>query len=163
MRLINTSTLDSEVFDQSRIPLRYAILSHRWTGQEVTFQEYQDLQKIGLARMLFKSPLESRSGYRKIQNCCRQAKEDGFEWVWIDTVCIDKSSSAELSEAINSMFLWYKESEVCYAYLEDVPAGEDYDLPGSSFRESRWFTRGWTVSFLILVQAYQLTAFSYKN
>lgn len=65
----------------------------------------------------------------------------GYEYVWIDTCCIDKTSSAELSEAINSMFAWYQEAKVCYAYLFDVP-----DRP---LKASRWFTRGWTLQELI--------------
>jgi hypothetical protein len=68
---------------------------------------------------------------------------------WIDTCCIDKSSSAELSEAINSMFKWYNDAEVCYAFLSDVNADEDPNAWPSSFRNSRWFTRGWTLQELI--------------
>ncbi len=68
---------------------------------------------------------------------------------WIDTCCIDKSSSAELSEAINSMFRWYGDAEVCYAFLSDVDADENPNLLPSSFRNSRWFTRGWTLQELI--------------
>jgi len=74
---------------------------------------------------------------------------DGYEWVWIDTYCIDKSSSAELSEAINSMFGWYKKSAICYAYLADVPSNGDPQVPQSAFSKSRWFTRGWTLQELI--------------
>jgi hypothetical protein len=93
--------------------------------------------------------------------------EDHMLYLWIDTCCIDKSSSAELSEAINSMYRWYEESNVCYAYLEDVE--EDYQdasedpvedtnndpikrLNGKvekKIRKSRWFTRGWTLQELI--------------
>jgi hypothetical protein len=88
-------------------------------------------------------------------------------YIWIDTCCIDKSSSAELSEAINSMYRWYEESEVCYAYLEDVEedyenACEDPDKDANNgsikslnenveknIRKSRWFTRGWTLQELV--------------
>jgi hypothetical protein len=40
--------------------------------------------------------------------------------VWIDTCCIDKRSSAELSEAIDSMYRWYEAVKECYAYLCNV-------------------------------------------
>ncbi|KAI5460550.1 hypothetical protein BGZ63DRAFT_340141, partial [Mariannaea sp. PMI_226] len=75
----------------------------------------------------------------------------GYEYIWIDTCCIDKTSSAELSEAINSMYKWYNEADICYAYLADAsPAGiEDPSTPNSTFRQSRWFTRGWTLQELI--------------
>jgi len=82
----------------------------------------------------------------KINGCCKQAIKDRYDYVWIDTCCIDKSSSAELSEAINSMFRWYRNSEVCYIHLADV---ENLRAGSSSFRNSRWFTRGWTLQELI--------------
>jgi hypothetical protein len=68
---------------------------------------------------------------------------------WIDTCCIDKTSSAELSEAINSMFKWYGDAEICYAYLSDVPGNGDIDQQWKEFANSRWFNRGWTLQELI--------------
>lgn len=82
------------------------------------------------------------AGYSKITGCCRQARLDGYEYAWVDSCCIDKSSSAELSEAINSMFKWYLDAEVCYAYLSDVEER-------SEFGRSQWFTRGWTLQELL--------------
>ena len=73
------------------------------------------------------------------------AAADGFHYIWIDTCCIDKASSAELSEAINSTYRWYHESGVCYAYLADVPP----NAVDNEFAKSRWFTRGWTLQELI--------------
>jgi hypothetical protein len=67
--------------------------------------------------------------------------------VWIDTCCINKSSGAELSESINSMYLWYKRASICYAYLSDVSL-QPRDYLGS-FRQSKWFTRGWTLQEII--------------
>ncbi|KAE8333834.1 ankyrin repeat-containing domain protein [Aspergillus sergii] len=66
----------------------------------------------------------------------------GYEYTWIDTCCIDKTSSAELSEAINSMFRYYQASSACYAFLSDVPSKK-------SFAESKWFTREWTLQEMI--------------
>jgi hypothetical protein len=63
---------------------------------------------------------ESKPGYGKIRFCGEQARRDGFQYFWIDTCCIDKSSSAELQEAINSMFRWYRDAVKCYVYLADV-------------------------------------------
>ena len=136
MRLLNTRTETlSEFFT---IP-RYAILSHTWGEEEVTFKDL-DNDKFGNHRKL--------KGYGKISGSCAVALREGFEWIWIDTCCIDKSSSAELSEAINSMFKWYKDSAVCYAYLADV---EDDQVTANthSFLSSRWFTRGWTLQELV--------------
>lgn len=65
--------------------------------------------------------------------------------------CIDKTSSAELSEAINSMFRWYRNSAICYAYLDDVSFDGQgpVDLESCGFGASRWFSRGWTLQELI--------------
>jgi hypothetical protein len=78
----------------------YAILSHTWgaDGDEVTFQDI--IEHIG----------KNKVGYAKIQFCANQAANDGLHYFWVDTCCIDKSSSAELTEAINSMFRWYREA-----------------------------------------------------
>ncbi|KAK0721321.1 heterokaryon incompatibility protein-domain-containing protein [Apiosordaria backusii] len=136
MRLLNTRTLKLETFYDGDIPI-YAILSHTWDREEVLFQDIEN----GTANL--------RYGYAKMIGACEQARKDGFEYIWIDTCCIDKSSSAELSEAINSMFRWYRQAQVCYAFLSDVQQGQDHRAPGSSFRRARWFTRGWTLQELI--------------
>jgi hypothetical protein len=88
----------------------YAILSHTWEDHEVTFQDMQGDQALA----------KCKAGFTKLSQSCAQAKKDSFKYIWIDTCCIDKSSSAELSEAINSMYQWYQMSQVCYAYLSDV-------------------------------------------
>ncbi|KAK0653132.1 ankyrin repeat-containing domain protein [Cercophora newfieldiana] len=141
MHLLNTSSLKLEYFDHHNVP-PYAILSHRWEAEEVTFQDVQ----VGDAH--------NKAGYKKLEGTCSLAKSHGFEYAWVDTCCIDKTSSAELSEAINSMFLWYQESTVCYVYLADVPhKGDNDDIPltglGSHFQRSRWFKRGWTLQELL--------------
>jgi hypothetical protein len=134
MRLLHAKTKSLEEFFGKDIP-PYAILSHTWDPNEVTFK---DIDRNGY-----------KSGSTKINGCCRQAVKDGLEYVWIDTCCIDKSSSAELSEAINSMWLWYQEAKACYAYLSDVPNGNGLEKADSAFRRSRWFTRGWTLQELV--------------
>ncbi|KAM5542828.1 hypothetical protein V8D89_003492 [Ganoderma adspersum] len=85
----------------------------------------------------------------KVREACRVARANGYQYLWIDSCCIDKTSSSELSEAINSMYQWYSRADVCYAFLADVPAEEDLRRKDSKFRLSRWFTRGWTLQELI--------------
>ncbi|KAI1786222.1 HET-domain-containing protein [Ganoderma leucocontextum] len=85
----------------------------------------------------------------KIREACRVAREKGYQYLWIDSCCIDKTSSSELSESINSMYQWYARAYVCYAFLPDVPAEEDHEGKDSYFRRSRWFGRGWTLQELI--------------
>lgn len=85
----------------------------------------------------------------KIKGVCTVAREAGFKLVWSDACCIDKSSSAELSEAINSMYEWYRLAHVCYVYLEDVPDGDIPSDHTSRFRDSKWHKRGWTLQELI--------------
>jgi hypothetical protein len=85
MRLINTSTLTLEIFLGEAVP-DYAILSHRWNDVEVSFQDLQDGEG------------EKMAAYSKIQRCCAQAQLDGWQYAWIDSCCIDKTSSAEYDE-----------------------------------------------------------------
>jgi hypothetical protein len=121
----------------------YAILSHRWGAEEVTFKDLID------------STGKSKAGYSKIQFCGEQAKRDGLQYFWVDTCCIDKSNSTEVTEAINSMFRWYQNATKCYVYLSDISrhpfetdnkSNEPWE---SMFRKSRWFIRGWTLQELI--------------
>ncbi|KAF1814208.1 HET-domain-containing protein, partial [Eremomyces bilateralis CBS 781.70] len=122
----------------------YAILSHTWgsDSDEVTFKDITD----GAGKQ--------KVGYQKLVFCGGQAKADGLSYFWVDTCCIDKSNSAEFAEAINSMFLWYQNAARCYVYLSDVSVRTPDGLVShieweSSFRNSRWFTRGWTLQELV--------------
>ena len=98
---------------------------------------------------------QSKAGYAKIQFCGKQARKDKIEHFWVDTCCINKADHNELSDAITSMFRWYREAKKCYVYLPDVStqtSGGDSDTPlewETSFRASRWFTRGWTLQELL--------------
>ncbi|KAK1997039.1 HET-domain-containing protein [Colletotrichum falcatum] len=142
MRLINTKTLELEDFaDDARVP-PYAILPHTWGDGEITLQEWHD-QEVRARK---------NESLFKIQSTCHQALLDGYNYAWVETNCIDKASSAELSESINSMYNWYRRAAICYVYMVDVPPhviGETYSHPDSHFRKSRWFTRGWTLQELI--------------
>ncbi|OLN81921.1 Vegetative incompatibility protein HET-E-1-like protein 18 [Colletotrichum chlorophyti] len=136
MRLLDTTTLQLTEFIGEQLP-RYAILSHTWAHDEVLFQDLQH------------DP-SAKAGWTKVLAACQLARDRGYSWIWIDTCCIDKSSSSELSEAINSMFRWYRDADMCFAYLSDVPHTE----PGTAecnavFSASRWFTRGWTLQELL--------------
>ena len=128
----------------------YAILSHRWTGQEVNYEEIVDLEKMENDE---RNEVRQRLGYQKILASCEQAKKDKFEWLWVDTCCIDKRSSAELSEAINSMYRWYENSAECYAYLQDVRSSFPRQSSGKMYPNYRgwpeWFSRGWTLQEMI--------------
>ena len=130
----------------------YAILSHRWIDStEVDYEEMVDLAKMDREEQ---DEIRGRHGYKKIVDTCKQAKQDGYEWVWIDTCCIDKRSSAELSEAINSMYRWYANAKICYAYLHDVdgssfPTKKDEEEYPNSNQWPEWFSRGWTLQEMI--------------
>jgi Heterokaryon incompatibility protein (HET) len=131
MRLLNASSIELENFSADKHIPDYAILSHVWETEEVLFAD------------MGKSTAVDMAGYKKLRFSCKQALTDSLKYVWIDTCCIDKSSSAELSEAINSMYSWYKGAKKCYAYMADFPA----KVP--VLTDSRWFTRGWTLQELI--------------
>ena len=141
MWLINVSTFKLESFLQDDVWAKYpyAILSHTWEGDEVTHQDMRDLR---IAR--------HKAGFWKIQMTCEQAKEADIEYAWVDTCCIDKTSSAELQEAVNSMFEWYARASECYAYLADVKQADPLDdRLSDNIQNSRWFSRGWTLQELI--------------
>lgn len=129
MRLLDTSTLQFKEFITAP-EWQYAVLSHRWGEEEVSYKEFR------------KSPddVKHRAGYRKIIEFCHFARRRGYAWAWVDTCCIDKRSSAELSEAINSMYMWYRMSGECHVLLNDYRG---------SFRDCEWFSRGWTLQELL--------------
>ncbi|KAF2851723.1 hypothetical protein T440DRAFT_507139 [Plenodomus tracheiphilus IPT5] len=194
MRLINTKTLELQWFNDDATP-EYAILSHTWGPDEIT---YQELIWINRARALattqealasstasFKSQndqnalmfaaiemmirgnsvsnlgstaeedLMHRAGYNKITHAAREARSLGFNYIWCDVCCIDKSSSAELQEAINSMYRWYRDAEVCIVYLEDIARPDRSNdasasvIAKTAFEACRWTKRGWTLQELI--------------
>ncbi|KAK0644132.1 hypothetical protein B0T16DRAFT_447877 [Cercophora newfieldiana] len=174
MRLIDTSSLRLVSRHDSDLP-DYAILSHTWGSDddEVSFQDLQTLLASRVRRPdgSFDHPIMKKPGFAKIEDSASLAKCQGFQYIWIDTCCIDKTSSAELSEAINSMFRWYRNAAVCYAFLDDVDVISDRDYRvflqnfgphsdppprhnsdtaiGKKLQSSRWFTRGWTLQELI--------------
>lgn len=153
MRLLNVHTFQLESFlaGEEKIP-PYAILSHTWGDVEIVFQ---DVKEKTVAE------LNLHPAFAKLEQGCRQAQQDGFTYIWVDTCCIDKSSSAELSEAINSMLKWYQQSSICYVFLNDFNVTSPSSLfascatdPSSStaiepedtsFFSCRWFDRGWTL------------------
>ena len=164
MRLINIHTLELEEFFEREIP-SYYIFSHRWVADEISYKDYIKKRKVqGL-------------GYMKIIGACKIARQlasrhetshrnDSMEessWpfdihfstppshIWIDTCCIDKRSTAELSKAINSMYMWYGKATLCIAYLSDVRSEMTPGLNRgkASFEKSTWFSRGWTLQELL--------------
>jgi hypothetical protein len=134
MRLINAKTLRLEEF-MGDVP-KYTILSHTWGNDEVTFQDMAQQHEY----------MPTKRGFHKIQETCRLALEMNLEYAWVDTCCIDKTSSAELTESINSMFQWYESAAVCFVWLNDLSPDESF---ADGARKSRWITRGWTLQELI--------------
>ncbi|KAK8047394.1 Vegetative incompatibility protein HET-E-1 [Apiospora saccharicola] len=176
MRLINTKTFLLESI-YTQVP--YAILSHTWGPEEISFQEWEVVHDSGAiqgqcphTQKMSRPNVTRKRGYDKVIGACQQAARDGIQYLWCDTNCIDKTSSAELSEAINSMFAWYRDSKVCYVILTDVQVPTATSLRGyksytegwfirqhktkrqniavwDSFQNSRWWTRGWTLQELL--------------
>lgn len=199
MRLIDVRTIELRWFNDNEIP-EYAILSHTWGADEVSFQELVWINRIKAYTASYETPSSSvaslnsiqddhssvmlaametmlrtstsfatnlngvkeedllkRQGYSKIVNAAREAQNLGFQYIWIDTCCIDKASSAELQEAINSMYRWYSDADICIVYLEDVwpPSiglGETKtasEIARDAFESSRWTKRGWTLQEVV--------------
>jgi hypothetical protein len=154
MHLLRTDSY--ELVYVSGKPPPYAILSHRWESQEITFKTLDPKALRNLDSSTVSK--DFRASAEKIRGSCRVARQQGFDHVWIDTVCIDKSSSEELRVALSSMFKWYREAAICHAYLNDVTffqIGEHYADMFCSNNESRkgqpseWFERGWTLQELL--------------
>jgi hypothetical protein len=137
LRRIHDDQYSLTTFERGAIPY-YAILSHTW-GADTDEVNFKDLTE---------NHYKNKTGLGKIRFCADQALKDGLEYFWVDTCCIDKSSSAELNKAINSMFEWYSKSKRCYVYLSDVTFDSSLDN-GIAIQDSRWFTRGWTLQELI--------------
>ena len=157
MRLLNTSNLRFKEFSHLDVE-PYAILSHCWN--HAPGHEEPNYQQV-----LNGSRKDESLGWRKVLECCRIARLRKLTWAWVDTVCIDRTSSSELSESINCMFSWYQNSAECYVFLDDVPTNRDIGenwrgLHNSftsghmpSFSLSRWFSRGWTLQELLAPSA----------
>jgi hypothetical protein len=222
MRLIDVNTLELRSFTDDAIP-PYAILSHTWGSDEISYQElvwinrikalsgsfdetpssspigtlsrsststisgsttatpsrsstatfssHDDQSSLMLASMemllrgnwnpgmsagsITEEDLLNRPGYSKITKAAREVRDLKLQWIWIDTCCIDKSSSAELQEAINSMYRWYWNAEVCLVYLSDIarPAPDSActasEFAREAFKTCRWTKRGWTLQELL--------------
>ncbi|KAI6018059.1 hypothetical protein BKA83DRAFT_105029 [Pisolithus microcarpus] len=112
---------------------QFVMFSHRWGESEPVLRDIRD-------RLVY--DMSPRGGVKKLQNFCRTALAQGYQWAWSDTCCIDKDSSAELQEAIVAMFGWYRRSALTIVYLADV-------RESGSFVESDWFRRGWTLQELL--------------
>ncbi|KAK1590162.1 uncharacterized protein LY79DRAFT_471987, partial [Colletotrichum navitas] len=139
MWLTNTRTLTLERFhDPSAV--KYAIRSRNW--EEVTFQNMAYVRKA-----------KRKAGFAKIASAYKMALETGgLGYAWVDTCCIDKNSSAELSEAINSMFQWYRQADVCFVLLSDLPPKTRPQPPpedAAALGVCRWLSRGWTLQELM--------------
>jgi len=128
MRLINTSTRAFEEFIGREIP-KYAILSHTWEEEEVSYDDY-------VAGRHYERQMK---GFKKIDMTCQLAAEEGLQYAWVDTCCIDKRSSAELTEAINSMFRWYERAEVCFTLLSDLLPLSPFDHIEFALARCRWY------------------------
>ncbi|KAF4839325.1 Vegetative incompatibility protein HET-E-1 [Colletotrichum siamense] len=148
----------------------YAILSHTWGDKEVTFDKFNDMtasQKQSPDRRgaATSSDIQSSAGFVKILRAADMARSQGFNYLWVDTCCINKASSAELSESINSMYLWYQKAAVCYAYLSDVASNSIRCIgqEESQFKTSRWFKRGWTLQELIAPRVVEFYASDWSH
>ncbi|ETN41698.1 uncharacterized protein HMPREF1541_03634 [Cyphellophora europaea CBS 101466] len=132
-----------EEFNDNDIP-PYAVLSHTWESRpehEVLFSDFPMETRV----------LERKPGYAKLVNFCSIAKSKGYNYAWMDTCCINKTSTTELAEAINSMYKLYQQAGICIAYLSDFDsaASNGHRHLRERLQTCRWFTRGWTLQELI--------------
>jgi hypothetical protein len=144
----------TEFYDEDEVP-PYAILSHRCLQPDAAEPTFQDLRR-GLG--------QEKPGYKKIEFCGEQAGRDGLKYFWVDTCCINKENHSEHQHALRSMFHWYRRSEKCYVYLNDVRGSDTSIIPkswDSEFYKSSWFTRGWTLQELLAPRSVEF--FTYEG
>lgn len=154
MHLLRTDTY--EVVRAPHPTPPYAILSHRWESEEIVFHTIRNLKSTALHNTSFPStPASLRASAVKIRGACAIAQKQGYQYIWIDTCCIDKTNSEELRSALNAMFKWYRNAAVCFTYFNDVtfsaPTEKMFmsDRPDRRGQASEWFDRGWTLQELI--------------
>ncbi|KAK4626870.1 hypothetical protein CLAFUW4_04848 [Fulvia fulva] len=159
MRLLDVSSLRLVQFNDDRaVEGAYAILSHTWDTNPKNEVSYKDLKRDKTVDEFARRKAKDKAGFSKVDHACRQAQKDGYKYIWIDTCCINKDSSAELSEAINSMYRWYANAGICYAYLSDVSTEKvtaDKAKLEAKLSKAKWFERGWTLQELIAPSAMQ--------
>ena len=153
MRLLDVSSLRLVQFNDDRaVEGAYAILSHTWDTDPKNEVSYKDLKRDKTVDEFTRRKAKDKAGFPKVDQACRQAQNDGYKYIWIDTCCINKDSSAELSEAINSMYRWYANAGICYAYLADVSiegVSAEAKTLKTRLSKAKWFERGWTLQELI--------------
>jgi hypothetical protein len=131
MRLLHVRSLNfTEFHDDAQRP-KYAIASHRWCVDEAKFRDVEQGRN------------KDSAGFKKVEAFAKFVNDNvkDIEWLWIDTCCINKDSDAELSYSINSMFKWYRNADLCIAYLTTQNL--------ESLEQDEWFRRGWTLQELL--------------
>ncbi|CVL04069.1 uncharacterized protein FMAN_14837 [Fusarium mangiferae] len=144
MRFLNVKTLKLHSFDDASAYPPYAILSHCWysSEQELTFKDFEDL-----------SQHTSKPGYSKIISACHAAITQGYEWLWVDNVCINGEDAVEKEETMKILYSMFLKAGVCLLYLSEIPNAnikdDDKEISSSEIRKSRWVSRAWTYKELI--------------
>ncbi|KAK2742724.1 het and ankyrin domain protein [Colletotrichum kahawae] len=138
MRLLHC--LQQKIYHFTYPPsVQYAIFSHTWSSP------HDD-------EWLSYTPAGQRSHSTKqdiIRRVCNLALSHNLQYVWIDEACIDKSSSADVSETINSLPKYFQRATICFAFLVDLPCGTAVPCRDTWARCQFW-TRAWTLQELIL-------------
>ena len=137
MPALNTPSLTARIRKVVTTYFQYVTLSHRWGVFKPLLRDIKE-------QVIY--DLDPNDGLSKLQSFCLATLRHGHLWAWSDTCCIDKESSAELQEAIGSMFLWYRQSALTMVHLADVSD----TCPLTS---SEWFKRGWTLQELLAPRA----------
>ncbi|ETN38886.1 uncharacterized protein HMPREF1541_06927 [Cyphellophora europaea CBS 101466] len=165
MRLIDTRTLELADFGNHLPSAQYAILSHRWGDNEVTYRQYMALDKSLLRAQ---TPRAYSSGLDKILWGCHMARRNNLRYFWIDTCCINKNNEddqTELSASVMSMWKWYHEAAICYIFLATITlSAAEVERDPNAFMEwhhskdsedrdygrpAEYFRRGWTLQELL--------------
>ncbi|KDQ27243.1 hypothetical protein PLEOSDRAFT_1103943 [Pleurotus ostreatus PC15] len=113
------------VQDRAELLCKYAILSHRWKEEELSFTDVAKLSD---------PTVQAKKGFQKLKNFSKAIEQHyGCRYLWMDTACIDE---VDRDRSIPRMFSWYRHAYVCAIYLASHPTNGSMDA---------WFTRGWTL------------------
>jgi hypothetical protein len=117
----------------SGLSCQIVAITHRWGPDEILYKHIVEIDKTNVIREELGLSMKSTDISTMSPKLAkiREELKSQIRYVWMDTLCIDKTNSVELDMSIRSMYRWY--SNASFVYLE---AFTDFD---------EWCTRGWTL------------------
>ena len=159
IRLLNVKNFQFREYDEGNLPA-YAILSHVWYNEEkkieLVYDSFESLPRNANGVPQCPKDQNYAKSHDKIMKTCQETRKLGegsgkrVDFVWIDSICIDKRNAGERDRAIRSMWRFYGDAACCIVWLQDVEwSKNNKPRVDQAFENARWFSRGWTLQELI--------------